>query len=159
MLLVYAWPNKSTLCWRIKKGLSLSTLLCYKWLVPSSISNIQLCWNIDNRDFLEKEEGVFFAFDIKYQLFLFQLVVIDNIGDLCLVCFRNCSRCGSSTSRWRTRTGTSSWTACGPLPRSPPAPTRSTSWSQASSKRSGSFSSLNHVPVSVMCCMMSLCWS
>lgn len=59
MLLVYAWPNKSTLCWRIKKGLSLSTLLCYKWLVPSSISNIQLCWNIDNRDFLEKEGGVF----------------------------------------------------------------------------------------------------
>lgn len=71
MLLVYVWPNKSTLCWRIKKGLSLSTLLCYKWLVPSRISNIQLCWNIDNKDFLEKEEGVFFAFDIKYQLFLF----------------------------------------------------------------------------------------
>lgn len=156
MLLVYAWPNKSTLCWKIKKGLSLSTLLCYKWLVPSSISHIQLCWNIDNRDFLEKE-GVFLLL-IK-NINCFYSVVTDNTGDLCLFCFRNCSRCGSSTSRWRTRTVTSSWTACGPSPRSPPALTRSISWSPASSKRSGSFLSLNHAPESVMCCMMSLCWS
>lgn len=39
-------------------------------LVPSNISNIQLCWNIDNRDFLG-EGGCIFAFDVKYQLFLF----------------------------------------------------------------------------------------
>lgn len=87
----------------------------------------------------------------------FYLVVIDNIGDLCLFCFRNCFRCGLSISRWRIRIGISFWIACGLSLRFFLVSIRLISWLLVSLKRLGLFSLFNYVLEFVMCCMILLC--